>query len=481
MYTAITQTTMPVIHIPASFSYRKGSTQKSEFWIGNIVVIMIASLLLMAVSILDLLFSNGLWFYLVMAVISGITFSVSAFIIILSTYNSGNWFRLISASFCDMLVVIIACITLCISIYTSMSIRGFIFHVIAHFQSHKHIQYTDTWNFSVPYQSDISLLNGYAVLTQFAQHEIFMHQNPGSCSTRKLLLSECKNLGLGAEIHTHALMLGKAMDNGFIFAWSDAACSAWGGHCRDFFLPEHNCTPEDVAAMQTVTFSTFSQMAGTTVPSVFVNKLHDLRLQMTHSQLMYWWKAQGSAYLMRFNTNTVQNIASMRYNPKVNQHMHGEIPAGTVNVNIRMGDKFDEMHLPEPENYMTKLEQLYIDSPLSYSKWVYITSDSEYAVQQLARAANSKQWGVLFSNVPRMPLGYVNADARSFFNYNVTISVLMQLTMTTECSAWVGSRGSNWNRIIDERRCVASPKCAAPFIEVSDEIVGLYNSPSALM
>ena len=473
------------LRVPERFSNNVAANtgkQSSDFWTGNNVSIVIALMLLMIVSIINFCLSDGFEFYWVMAVISSMLFVGCAFVLMRYTYNSGKWIRLIEASLYDFLIVLIICITLSLSIYTSQSIRSAIFHVIGHFHGTSRQTFTQKRNFSVPYQNDMSLQDGYAVLTQFAQQIITMNQNPASCFGKTLLVGQFMHMGGGAEMHSYALLLGKAIDNEYIFAWGNAACSNWGGHCRDFFLPEHNCTAEQVSVMHTVTYETYLELAAvTTIPSVFANKLSEMLLGMTKAQQTFWWKAQGSAYLMRYNRNTQHNIASMRNDPNVNEHLNGLIPAGTVNVNIRMGDKFSEMRLPEPEDYMPMLERLYIDSPLAYSKWVYITSDSNDAIQRLAKTAGSNGWSVLFSNTPRMELGYVMADSKSFFDYNVTIGVLMQLTMATECAAWVGSRGSNWNRIIDERRCVLLPKCSAPFVEVAHEVIGLYDCESNIV
>ena len=49
---------------------------------------------------------------------------------------------------------------------------------------------------------------------------------------------------------------------------------------------------------------------------------------------------------------------------------------------------------------------------------------------------------------------------------------LLQLLMALECDAWVGTRKSNWNRLIDELRCVWVPTCGFPFIEVGHPHLG---------
>ena len=44
---------------------------------------------------------------------------------------------------------------------------------------------------------------------------------------------------------------------------------------------------------------------------------------------------------------------------------------------------------------------------------------------------------------------------------------LLQLWLAVECDAWIGQRASNWNRMIDELRCVLVDKCDKTFIELS--------------
>ena len=43
---------------------------------------------------------------------------------------------------------------------------------------------------------------------------------------------------------------------------------------------------------------------------------------------------------------------------------------------------------------------------------------------------------------------------------------MLQLLMDLECDSFWGTRGSNWNRLIDELRCVWVDKCRLPYFEV---------------
>ena len=74
-----------------------------------------------------------------------------------------------------------------------------------------------------------------------------------------------------------------------------------------------------------------------------------------------------------------------------------------------------------------------------------------------------------------MKNGHDAGNVDFFWDYNVTISVLMQLSMTSECDAWIGTRSSNWNRIIDMYRCARKYKCKQIFIEAGDTIQGHYD------
>jgi hypothetical protein len=52
---------------------------------------------------------------------------------------------------------------------------------------------------------------------------------------------------------------------------------------------------------------------------------------------------------------------------------------------------------------------------------------------------------------------------------------LLQLLMSLEADAWVGTRGSNWNRLIDELRCVWVDKCPHAYLEVGGPVPGVYD------
>lgn len=75
-------------------------------------------------------------------------------------------------------------------------------------------------------------------------------------------------------------------------------------------------------------------------------------------------------------------------------------------------------------------------------------------------------WTV-YSHIDRLDTGPLPQLDR-FGALHMTHQWLLHLWMALECDAWVSTRGSNWNRLIDELRCVLVGKCrAGPFLEVN--------------
>ena len=75
---------------------------------------------------------------------------------------------------------------------------------------------------------------------------------------------------------------------------------------------------------------------------------------------------------------------------------------------------------------------------------------------------------IYISSIPRVNEG-PRQQIRRFGRSNMTMAWLLQLWLAVECDAWVGQRMSNWNRLIDEMRCVLVDKCDHVFIELGKE------------
>lgn len=110
-----------------------------------------------------------------------------------------------------------------------------------------------------------------------------------------------------------------------------------------------------------------------------------------------------------------------------------------------------------------------INAPASYPLGKGGPTDPELIAPTRAR------WSLLFTPHPMMPREnsngpqQVKAFKTMYTAGELTLRWWLQLLMALECDAWVGTRGSNWNRLIDELRCIWLPKCTAVYVEVGED------------
>ena len=143
-------------------------------------------------------------------------------------------------------------------------------------------------------------------------------------------------------------------------------------------------------------------------------------------------------------------------------------------MHVRHGDKSIEMPLVPTEKYIEAAEHaVKMVSPLGYSRAAFISTEDPLAIevaQNMSRDTADpylRTWAFLWLDIPRensngdlqlehlgMPRGQL---ARRFF---------LNLLLALECDAWVGTGYSNWNRLIDELRCIWVAKCQNIFVEV---------------
>lgn len=359
--------------------------------------------------------------------------------------------------------ITLACLLTAIHASSNYYVNNIIFHVglafNPEFEAQSQIESSDridSW--------DRSLEHGLPILYEQTQTDIKVRQS--TCHTNMTVyVVQRYGSGMGAEIHWHASVLALAMDHeNALFAWGEGACKTYDAHCRELYEPEHACSEHEISQMKQ---NHVAFLATSSVPARF---LPHLPKSFTPAQTEYWWRAQAIGYLMRFNSNTSKKIRDLR------TQLHGNLSLdGAINVNVRAGDKTSEMILTPTEQIVGEAETLITSMPFSFSRTLFVTSDSMHEILKAKIYAEQRQLRVIYSDIPRMKHGHNQADVTSFWNINVTISVLLQLSMAAECDAWIGTRGSNWNRLIDIYRCTHAHKCKQAFVEAGDVISGHYD------
>ena len=357
-----------------------------------------------------------------------------------------------------------------------------------------------------------------APLTARAQRLLYEWQHPPSCAGRTFVVSQGNDpkAGIGSHIHIASHHFAVALELGAIFVWADNVGSIYtdpetcgageDNNLQCFFLPPSNCTLQDAHAPDvsrvSLRFGDAGEAAGYGykfyhVPALFQRLWESAGLPAAHSAntgqqdaVKYWFRGQVAAYLMRPNAATAAAFRALRTAPGAMLTAAGPaappaqraalgaaafpLPPGMVSLHIRHGDKGIEMRLVPTEAYMEAAARLVKMHPMALApRGVFMsTEDPDAPVaagRLLAEAPGFAHWSLAWYDVPRANSNGPEQLSQFDLPRGVLSRIwLLQILLALECDAWVGTRGSNWNRIIDELRCVWVPKCQNVYEEVGD-------------
>lgn len=328
--------------------------------------------------------------------------------------------------------------------------------------------------------------NHLAPLTRWTQTEIYKHQHPVDCDKVKFLITEGWDSGFGSEMHVVGSHLAYAIENNLVLVWGRSSCKRFVNcthGCACLYRELSNCSSGvEFSQWGTVRHSEFNNV----IPSVFKNAMLTYIPSVTEHEMRYWWRAQSVGFIMRLNDETVEELTMMRQTPGLQYMSGGEavpfpLPSGTVNAHIRHGDKFLEMSLVPSEAYVKAFLGMIQNMPNSFSRGLFVSSDDKGAIDTCRKLVEDQKMTYIYTNITRMDGGHHMSEwdrTHAGMQRQLILGHLLQLFMALEADAWIGTRGSNWNRLIDELRCVWVDKCQNVYVEVgtvSHEYLGYYN------
>ena len=325
-----------------------------------------------------------------------------------------------------------------------------------------------------------------APLTRWTQTIIYKHQHPTDCDKVKFLITDGWDSGFGSEMHVVGSHLAYAIENNLVLVWGHSSCKRFVNctqGCACLYRELSNCSSSvDFSQWNTVRHSEFNNV----IPGVFKNAMISHIPSVTDHEMRYWWRAQSVGFIMRLNDETVEELSVMRQTPGL-QYMSGgqvvpfPLPSGTVNAHIRHGDKFMEMTLVPSEAYAQAFTSMIQNMPNSFSRMLFVSSDDQKAINTCRELVENQKMTYIYTNISRMGGGHQMSEwdrSRNGMQRKIILGHILQLFMALEADAWIGTRGSNWNRLIDELRCVWIDKCQNMYVEVgtiSQESLGYYN------
>ncbi|KAF3920887.1 hypothetical protein ABW21_db0206361 [Orbilia brochopaga] len=361
---------------------------------------------------------------------------------------------------------------------------------------------------------------GLAPLTKSVQRYIYNHQHPKNCSEKQFILMQNfpndEHFGLGTKPFVSMnLNMALRFDRVLLYDpqggpgrhFIDPSSYELCGKSMDcFFEPLTSCTVDDLTpenhvilpATEILPQDLMSTPAGS-VPQVFGLALEKIFPMMTPDAIKYWWRGQAAAYIMRFNARTMAELRRKRMDKSLQHTVRSDgetviessespfpLPAGSVSMHIRHGDKGIEMKLKPFKEYLEAAERFISHNPLNYRKIAFISTENAdifeeakrhseveiakyHVLEAKARTTADWLWTWHWSTIPRANIG-PEAQLETFGNRtDMTINWFLQLMMAIECDLMIGTRASGWNRLLDNLRCGWLAKCQQPFIDVGDD------------
>lgn len=331
-------------------------------------------------------------------------------------------------------------------------------------------------------------------------------------------MGHVKGNGIGSILHVSGSHLAIALEKGFVFMWSEFAGKEWtdpttcasisgvpdgpaerrNWECH--FRPPTHCGPKHLKKDKVkVTENGVEREAdrhlnfhlvelhhgilgypGNFVPTELVKRYLEVRPHADVDEIKYWWRAQSVTYLMRLNEEALRTVTELRFDsakhvlnpPDKMVSLTAEVPfpMGVIHSHVRHGDKYTEMTLQGTARYFDAGETLTHAHPWFLSRSMFVSTEDP-AVLTEAKEYGSKAWSVVYTDLRRSNVGPL-AQVQNLGEDNAgftTRTHLLQLLMSLECDAWIGTRGSNWNRVLDELRCTWVDKCNRPYVEVGTD------------
>ena len=296
------------------------------------------------------------------------------------------------------------------------------------------------------------------------------------------------------------LALALNEDRVFLFSattgeeWTDASC----GEKRNwecFFRAPSSCSRADLSGdnfFEVEMHYSTRTLNNQDMPAAARKLLLAAAPDMPEVAAKYWWRAQSAAYLLRLNDETLAAVRALRQDAllislapsgggaslSAARAAQIPLPPGVIHAHVRHGDKYTEMILQGTGRYTNASLALALAQPFALRRALYVSTEDPGVPEEAAEILVPQGWTVLHYAIRRSNRGPLEQlkDLGEASAANTTRTHLQQMMLSLEADAWIGTRGSNWNRLLDELRCVWVDKCGLTYVEVgTDESWKNYN------
>lgn len=323
----------------------------------------------------------------------------------------------------------------------------------SHFRIYKHKIFTHRSYSSIKYIKDEIYTNDL-YLTKEIQKWIYNNQHPLNCSNRKYLIIPYWSCGLGSQIHVMGSYLALAINTNRIAIINRTEISR-------YFLPLTQCEvyinysvinkSRDAYSNENIVFPIkYPRME---IPYIVYNLLN--KSSISPEFYLHYWRIQASKYIYHLKKQTIKSVNKIISNYKKYSKMNNKMNMyPCINVWIRHGDKYREMKLIETNKYFSAIELFKRLSNIKFH--IYLSTDDRNVINEFIKS----NYSVYYLNYSRRNDDNNNWKKDHIFN------VISDINLSLECIAFIGTRKSNINRLIDELRSTSDTNSNIPYFEI---------------
>ncbi|CAI5482750.1 unnamed protein product [Closterium sp. Yama58-4] len=126
------------------------------------------------------------------------------------------------------------------------------------------------------------------------------------------------------------------------------------------------------------------------------------------------------------------------------------LPRPIVSVHVRQGDKAGEMRLLPLRAFVAAAQHMRRNAPNLNHIW--LSTEMQSVVEEAKE--QHRDWTFLFTQNPRQEGTMTMHEYEAAVGADVLVGLsFVNLIIASQCDYFVGTLGSNWNRLIDELRC----------------------------
>ncbi|CAI7819296.1 unnamed protein product, partial [Closterium sp. NIES-53] len=126
------------------------------------------------------------------------------------------------------------------------------------------------------------------------------------------------------------------------------------------------------------------------------------------------------------------------------------LPRPIVSVHVRQGDKAGEMRLLPLRAFVASAQHMRRNAPNLNHVW--LSTEMQSVIEEAKE--QHRDWTFLFTQNPRQEGAMTMHEYEAAVGADVLVGLsFVNLIIASQCDYFVGTLGSNWNRLIDELRC----------------------------